>query len=191
VCAVLAASATLPFLPMLPLQLLVQNLLFDLSQLSLAFDRTDPAVVRRPRTFHTGDLTRFVLCFGAVNTLADLATFVALRHTVGDAFTPAGQVLFHTGWFVENLVTQVLAVHLLRSGRAVAGWSRAARPVLVTSAAVVLISLTLVLGRAGEPLGLYALPPAYYLWLAVILTAYAGTLTVAKYAYRRTFRAWL
>src|SRR5262249_38151324 len=130
VCAVLAASATMPFLPMLPLQILVQNLLFDVSQLSLAFDHTDPREQTRPRRFATGALTRFVLWFGALNTLADLATFAALRHTLPNHLSPAGQVLFHTGWFIENLLTQILAVHLLRSRGRRSGWSWAARPVL-------------------------------------------------------------
>src|SRR5262249_52014631 len=130
VCSVLAAGATLPFLPMLPLQILVQNLLFDLSQLSVAFDHTDADTQRRPRTSRPADRPGFILCFGAINTLADLATFAALRHTLGNQVSPAGQVLFHTGWFVENLLTQVLAVHLLRGRTGMSNWSWAARPVL-------------------------------------------------------------
>jgi P-type Mg2+ transporter len=191
VCAVLAASATLPFLPMLPLQLLIQNLLFDLSQLSLAFDRTDPPALTRPRSFDTGDLTRFVLCFGALNTLADLATFAALRHTIGGEITPAGQILFHTGWFIENLITQMLAVHLLRSRHGPARWSWAARPVLTTTTAAALLSLTLPVAPIGVPLGLHPLPLAYYLWLAVILTAYAAALIHAKQRYQQTTGTWL
>ena len=159
VCAALAASATLPFLPMLPMQILVQNLLFDVSQLSLAFDRTDPD--RRPRTFDTRDLSRFVLCFGAVNALADLATFAALRHTAGAALSPAAQALFHTGWFVENLLTQAVAVHLLRSRTR----SWAARPVLLTTAGIVLFTAGLVVGPAAGSPGLHALPAAYRVWL--------------------------
>jgi P-type Mg2+ transporter len=192
VCAVLAASATLPFLPMLPLQILIQNLLFDLSQLCLAFDHTDADGQRHPRSFHTGDLTRFVLCIGAINTLADLATFAALRHTLGSEISPAGQMLFHTGWFVENLLTQALAVHLLRSRPGLPRWSWAARPVLLTTTtAVALLSLSVAFTPLGALLGLRPLPAAYYFWLTVILTAYAAALAVGKRVYQKVFRSWL
>ncbi|GAA2359683.1 magnesium-translocating P-type ATPase [Dactylosporangium salmoneum] len=191
VCSVLAASATLPFLPMLPLQILLQNLLFDLSQLSLAFDHTDPAARQRPRTFDTRDLSRFVLFFGAINSLADLATFAALHHIAGAHVTPAGQALFHTAWFVENLLTQILAVHLLRGRGGTSGWSWAARPVIVTSAVVILVSLGLAATPLGAAVGLRPPPAVYYLWLAGILSVYAFVLVAAKRLYQRMFRTWL
>ena len=191
ICAVLAASAVLPFLPMLPLQILVQNLLFDVSQLSVAFDRTDADVRAEPRTFSARDLTRFVLCFGAINALADLATFAALRHILPPDMGPAGQILFHTGWFVENLLTQVLAVHMLRSRRGVVGWSWAARPVLLSSAGVVLFSLVVPWTPVGAMLTLRPLPTTYFLWLAVILGAYGAALLAGKRLYRRSAGTWL
>ncbi|MEV6927282.1 magnesium-translocating P-type ATPase [Dactylosporangium sp. NPDC051485] len=191
VCSVVAAGAFLPFLPMLPLQILLQNLLFDLSQMSLAFDHTDPAARQRPRTFNTRDLSRFVLCFGAINSLADLVTFAVLHHVVGAEVSPAGQVLFHAAWFVENLFTQILAVHLLRGRGSISGWSWAARPVMVTSAVVLLLSLALVATPLGTAVGLSPPPAVYYLWLAGILTVYASALLAAKRLYQRVFRTWL
>ena len=83
VLSMLAASALLPFLPMLPLQVLAQNLCFDVSQLALAFDTVDEPSLRRPRTFDRRDLARFVICLGPVNTLADLATFAFLWRIMG------------------------------------------------------------------------------------------------------------
>jgi Mg2+-importing ATPase len=191
VCAVLAASATLPFVPMLPLQILIQNLLFDISQLSLAYDRTDPDAKAKPRAFHARDLTKFVLCFGAINALADLATFVALRHILPNELSPAGQALFHTGWFVENLLTQVLAVHLLRSRTGLVGWTWAARPVLLASAGVVLLSLSLPSTPVGHIVGLHPLPASFYLWLGPILGIYSVALLVGKRLYQRVFGAWI
>jgi Mg2+-importing ATPase len=190
VCAVVAASATMPFLPMLPLQILVQNLLFDLSQLSLAFDRTDPAAGARPRSFRASDLTRFVVCFGTLNALADVATFLVLRHTLSGQTGPALQALFHTGWFVENLLTQLLAVHLLRS-RTTRAWTWAAWPVLATTLAVGLFCVGLPHTRMGAVLHLYPLPGRYYVWVTMILGAYGLALLGAKHLYQRAFRAWL
>jgi Mg2+-importing ATPase len=189
--AVLAASATLPFLPMLPLQLLVQNLLFDVSQLSLAYDRTDPDGQARPGTFRPLDMTRFVLCFGAINALADVATFAALRHTVPNELGSAGQALFHTGWFVENLLAQVLAVHMLRSRSGPSGWTWAARPVLLASSFVAVFSLALPWTPIGAMLGLHPLPMPFLLWLVPILGTYGGALLVGKRVYQRALGVWL
>jgi Mg2+-importing ATPase len=190
VCAVLVASATLPFLPMLPLQILVQNLLFDLSQLSLAFDHTDAQTHARPRTFQTVDLTRFVVFFGTLNALTDIATFLVLRHALASDAAATSQILFHTGWFVENLLTQLIAVHLLRS-RTTMPRSWAARPVLITSAAVAMLCLLLPETPLGRILQLSPLPGTYYLWLTLILIAYGIALVGAKHLYQRLFRSWL
>jgi Mg2+-importing ATPase len=191
VTSVVAAGVMMPFLPMLPLQLLVQNLLFDVSQLFIAFDHTDEGVHRRPRTFDSGDLLRFVVCFGLINALADLATFAALRHVLGAPLRPSTQVLFHTGWFVENLLTQILAVHLLRSGASVRRWSWASRPVLVASLAVVVVSVSLTVGPIAAVLGFRTLPADYFGWLAVVLAAFCVTTLTGKFAYQRALRRWL
>jgi Mg2+-importing ATPase len=191
VTAVVAAAALLPFLPMLPLQILVQNLLFDASQLCLAFDRADDGGSARPRTFDSGDLLRFVVCFGILNALADLATFAALRHVLGSHLSPSAQVLFHTGWFVENLLTQILAVHLLRSGAGLRRWSWASRPVLLGSAAIAAASIAFTVGPVAALLGFRPLPPAYFGWLAVVLAAFCVTTLAGKSAYQRAVRSWL
>jgi Mg2+-importing ATPase len=191
VCSVLAASVVLPFLPMLPLQLLIQNLLFDAAALSLAFDRTDQSAQQRPRSFDSADLIRFVVCFGAINSLADLATFAVLWHTLGAHASASTQVLFHTGWFVENLLTQALAVHLLRSRAGLSGWSWAARPVLITTIAIAVISLVTPFSPLGPVLGLRALPAAYYGWLAAVLAAFCVATLTGKSIYRRRLHSWL
>src|ERR1039457_6060059 len=113
----LAAAAVLPFLPMLPMQVLVQNLCFDFSQLTIAFDHVDESSLHQPRTFDRRDLTRFVVCFGLVNTLADLATFVMLWRLGSMHDAPLRRAVFRGGWFTENLLTQALAVLVLRSRR--------------------------------------------------------------------------
>jgi len=190
VCAVLAACAALPFLPLLPVQILVQNLLFDIAQLALAFDHAPADSDRRPRTFDRDDLARFVVWFGLINMVADLATFAALRHALGNSVSPGGQVLFHTGWFVENLLTQALAVHLLR-GPGRSGWSPAARPVIAASIALVVLCVVVPVSPVGAALGLRALPMAWYAWLLTILAAFAVAMLAGKRLYRRVYHAWL
>ncbi|MGD0374274.1 MAG: magnesium-translocating P-type ATPase [Streptosporangiaceae bacterium] len=191
VLSMLAASAALPFLPMLPLQVLAQNLCFDVCQLSLAFDTVDESSLDRPRAFDSRDLARFVLRFGPVNTLADLAIFVFLWRLMGTHASPAGQALFRTGWFAENLVTQSIAVHLLRSPSLPSPRRHAARPVLLATLVLALTGLCLPLTPLGTALRLEALPVAYFPVLAVVIVGYCAATIAAKARYLRRTAPWL
>jgi P-type Mg2+ transporter len=176
--SMLAASAVLPFLPMLPLQVLAQNLCFDLSQLSLAFDTTDdpsgqPALDRRA-------LARFVLWFAPVNTLADLATFALLWRFTGGHDSAAAQTMFRTAWFAENLLTQALAVHLLRSRHLPSRRHHAARPVLLSTVALTLLALALPATPLGSALHLTPLPAPLYPLLALVLTTYCLAVLIVR-----------
>jgi Mg2+-importing ATPase len=180
ILSMLAASVLLPFLPMLPLQILAQNLCFDLCLLPLAFDHVDQRALRRPRTFDSARLTRFVLWLGPVNTLADLTAFGILLHITGDHPAPAAQALFHTGWFVENLLTQAAAVHLLRSRRPPSRRDHAALPVLLGTAAIVAIAVVLPWSPLVTPLGMTVLPTVCLLSLVLVLALYCLLIGAAK-----------
>ncbi|GAA4629478.1 magnesium-translocating P-type ATPase [Actinoallomurus vinaceus] len=185
VLSMLAASVLLPFLPMLPLQILVQNLCFDLCLLPLAFDHVDERALRRPRTFDSARLTRFVLWLGPVNTMADLVAFGILLHITGDHPAPAAQALFHTGWFVENLLTQAAAIHLLRSRRLPSRRDHAALPVLLGTAAIGAIAMTLPWSPLAAPLGMTALPMICLLSLILVLVLYCVLIGAAKTLWHR------
>ena len=191
VLSMLIASAALPFLPMLPLQVLAQNLCFDVCQLSLAFDTVDEPSLRRPRAFDGRDLARFVLCFGPVNTLADLAIFVFLWRIIGPHAGPAGQALFRTGWFTENLVTQAIAVHLLRSRSVPSPRRHAARPVLLATLALAVTALCVPMTPLGAALRLRALPGPYFPLLAIVLLGYCAAVAAAKAGYLERGSPWL
>ncbi|MEV0398441.1 magnesium-translocating P-type ATPase [Actinoallomurus sp. NPDC050550] len=180
VLSMLAASVILPFLPMLPMQILVQNLCFDLCLLPLAFDHVDPRTLRRPRSFEPARLTRFVLLLGPMNTLADLTAFAILLHTTGSHPTPAAQALFHTGWFVENLLTQAAAVHLLRSPRLPSLRDHAALPVLLGTLALTAIAVALPYSPLAPVLQMAALPAACVLLLLLVLVLYCVLISAAK-----------
>jgi P-type Mg2+ transporter len=191
VLSMLAASAVLPFLPMLPLQVLAQNLCFDVSQLSLAFDAVDEPSLHEPRTFDRRDLARFVIVLGPVNALADLATFAFLWRIMGGHVGPADQALFRTGWFVENLLTQAIAVHLLRSRWLPSARRHAARPVLLATLALALLGLGLPLTPVGSALSLQPLPAVYYPLLAVVLIGYGLAIIAVRSVYLRRSARWL
>ena len=191
VLSMLIASAALPFLPMLPLQVLAQNLCFDVCQLSLAFDTVDESSLRRPRTFDGRDLARFVVCFGPVNTLADLAIFVFLWRIIGAHAGPAGQALFRSGWFTENLVTQAIAVHLLRSRSFPSPRRHAARPVLLATLALAVTALCVPMTPLGSALQLRVPPAPYFPVLALVLLGYCAAVAAVKARYLERRSRWL
>ena len=112
--SVLGASAFLPFLPMLPMQILTQNLLYDFSQLAIPFDRVDDEYLAKPRQWKIDDIGRFMLFFGPVSSIFDYVTF-GLMFFVLKANTPEHQSLFQSAWFVEGLLSQTLIVHMIRT----------------------------------------------------------------------------
>ncbi|MFH9333463.1 magnesium-translocating P-type ATPase [Streptomyces althioticus] len=182
VIAMLAAALLLPFLPMLPAQVLVQNLCFDAAQLAFAHERPAPAALRRPTRLRPHGFLRFITGFGLLNAIADLSTFAVLILTTTTG--AEGQDAFHAGWFTENLLTQALVMLLLRSARRSAG-RRAPDPVRYAAAALALTGIVLPLSPIGPILAMAPLPPAYYVLLAIILTLYAATLAVAASRYDR------
>lgn len=171
VIAMLTAGLLLPFLPMLPAQVLVQNLCFDAAQLAFAYDRQDPAALRRPLRLRPREVLRFVTGFGLLNAAADLATFAVLAWAVRAGSDAEGQASFHTGWFTENLLTQALVMLLLRAGR---GWGGG--PVPVAASALAAAGLLLPLTPVGVGLGMAPLPGVYYPLVGVVLGLYAGGL---------------
>ncbi|NDZ81253.1 magnesium-translocating P-type ATPase [Streptomyces sp. SID10853] len=178
VIAMLAAGLLLPFLPMLPAQVLVQNLCFDGAQLAFAYDRPAPGVLSRPATLRSRDFLRFITGFGALNAVADLATFGVLALAVHGPGGPDSETVFHSGWFVENLLTQALVMLLLRRGDGTS-------PVRWAAAALAAVGLLLPLSPLGPPLGMAPLPGLYYPLLLVVLGLYAVGLAAARRRYDR------
>ncbi|MER5359317.1 magnesium-translocating P-type ATPase [Streptomyces sp. NPDC002785] len=187
VIAMLAAGLMLPFLPMLPAQVLVQNLCFDVAQLAFAFDRPAPAVLRRPTVLRPRDFLRFITGFGLLNATADLATFAVLAYTLRGSATSGGQEAFHSGWFTENLLTQALVMLLLRTGRRTAE-GHSGGPLRAAASGLAVVGLLLPLTPVGPLLGMSALPPLYYLLLATVLALYAYGLRAARARYERKWR---
>ena len=186
VFSVLVASAFLPFLPMLPLQLLVQNLLYDISQIGIPFDNVDAELVTWPLKWNPDDIGRFMLFFGPISSLFDLCTF-ALMWWVFSATTIGQQSLFQSGWFVVGLLTQTLIVHMIRTPKLPFIQSRAAAPLMATTALVMAAGIWLPMGSLAGYFRLKALPTAYFAWLVCILAGYCLLTTLMKRYYIRRF----
>ncbi len=190
VFSVLVASAFLPFLPMLPLQILVQNLLYDISQLSIPFDRMDEEYLRKPRKWDAGDIGRFMVWIGPVSSIFDITTFWLMWHYFG-ANSKAHQSLFQSGWFIEGLLSQTLIVHMIRTRRVPFVQSVAAAPVLGLTIAIIVVGMLIPFSALGAKIGMMPLPPMYFAWLALTLVSYCVLTQLMKLIYIRRYGRWL
>ncbi|MBI2748937.1 MAG: magnesium-translocating P-type ATPase [Burkholderiales bacterium] len=186
VFSVLVASVFLPFLPMLPLQLLVQNLLYDISQIAIPFDNVDAELIRTPLKWNPDEIGRFMVFFGPISSLFDMATF-ALIWFVFHANGPEHATLFQSGWFVVGLLTQTLIVHMIRTPKIPFVTSWAAWPLMLTTALTMLAGLLLPMGPLAGYFKLEALPLTFFPWLVAILLSYAVTTTLMKRFYIHRF----
>jgi Mg2+-importing ATPase len=188
--SVLVASAFLPFLPMLPLHLLVLDMLYHTSQLSIPFDRMDDEYLRKPRKWDASDIGRFMVWIGPVSSIFDITTYLLLWHVFG-ANSPEHQAFFQTGWFVESLLTQTLIVHMIRTRKIPFLQSIASAPVLALTTATILIGLVLPFTGLGAKVGFVNLPLAYYGWVTLTVFTYAVLTQVIKTLYIRRYGRWL
>ena len=160
------AALFLPFLPMLPTQVLLNNLLYDVSEVGVPFDNVDAEAVRRPARWDIEFIERFMLLLGPVSSLFDFLTFFVLLKLFG-----ASEPMFQTGWFVESLATQSLVIFIIRTRKA--PWQSLPNPVLtILTLAAVLIGLALPLTPLGALFGFVEPPPAFYLFLVLAVVAY-------------------
>ncbi|MFC5523951.1 magnesium-translocating P-type ATPase [Polaromonas jejuensis] len=186
VFSVLIASVFLPFLPMLPLQLLVQNLLYDISQIAIPFDNVDATMVARPLKWNPDDIRRFMIFFGPISSIFDITTFLVMWY-VFKANAAEHQMLFQSGWFVVGLLTQTLIVHMIRTPRIPFIESRAAGPLMAMTLLIMALGVFLPMGPLASYFKLQALPLHYFAWLAAILLSYAMLTTLMKRHYIRRF----
>ena len=171
VFSVLVASAFLPFLPMLPLHLLIQNLIYDVSQVAIPFDNVDEEQLAKPQRWNAGDIGRFMVFFGPISSVFDILTF-SLMWWVFQANTVEAQTLFQSGWFIEGLLSQTLIVHMIRTRKVPFIQSRASWPLCIMTLMVVVTGIALIYSPVAGFLQLQALPLSYFPWLIAILAGY-------------------
>lgn len=186
VFSVLIASVFLPFLPMLPLQLLVQNLLYDVSQIAIPFDNVDEELLRKPQNWQPDEIRRFMLFFGPISSIFDVITFGAMWF-VFNANTVEQQTRFQSGWFVVGLLTQTLVVHMIRTSKVPFLQSRASMSLLAMTACVMAIGVFLPMGPLAGYFKLEALPPLYFVFLPAVLIGYMLLVQAMKRFYVKRY----
>jgi P-type Mg2+ transporter len=186
--SILGASAILPFLPMQPVQILINNLLYDFSQTGIPFDNVDKEDLVKPPQWKIKNIRRFMIFIGPISSIFDYATYAIMWFVFG-VNSVENQALFQTGWFVESLMTQTLIVHVIRTAKVPFFQSRASLPMLLITATVMCIGMYLPFSPIASSLGFVPLPAIYFLWLAGILTCYCvltqlvKTWFIKKYGY--------
>ncbi|VEJ56156.1 magnesium-translocating P-type ATPase [Pragia fontium] len=189
VFSVLVASAFIPFLPMLAIHLLIQNLMYDISQLSLPWDKMDKEFLRQPRKWDAKNIGRFMIWVGPTSSIFDITTF-ALMWFVFSANSVDQQSLFQSGWFIEGLLSQTLVVHMLRTQKIPFIQSRAALPVMLMTGLVMAIGIYIPFSPLGHVVGLQPLPWSYFPWLVGTLFSYCVVAQMMKRFYIRRFGRW-
>jgi len=188
--SVLAASSFLPFLPMMPVHLLVQNLLYDISQTTIPFDNVDEEYIIKPRKWDASDLKRFMLYVGPISSIFDIATFLVMWYIFKWA-TVEHQSLFQSGWFILGLLSQTLIVHMIRTRKIPFIQSRASISVILTTFSIMAIGIIIPFTPFGTSLGFVPLPLSYFPWLIGILLSYCILTQLVKTWYIRKFARWL
>jgi Mg2+-importing ATPase len=184
--SVIGASYLLPFLPMKPIQILTNNLLYDFSQTGIPTDSVDKELIEKPLKWNIENIKRFMVFIGPISSIFDYATFALMwfffeckDYLVFGADSEKGEhlaSLFQTGWFVESLLTQTLIVHIIRTRRIPFFQSNASLPMTLTTLIVMLVGIFLPYSPFASYLGLVPLPPSFWIWISAFLFSY-GCLT--------------
>lgn len=184
--SVLGASLFVPFLPMAPIQILANNMLYDISQTAIPTDDVDPEQIGKPRPWDMKLLTRFIVFIGPCSSIFDYTTFLMMLFLFGcwNVGSPEeaarSESQFQTGWFVESLLTQTLIIHVIRTNRLPFIQSRASWPLMVTTALVMAAGIAIPFTPLGESLGFTSLPTLYWPLLAATLVSYVLLTQVVK-----------
>ncbi len=167
--SVLGASIFLPFLPMLPLQIITNNILYDISQITIPTDETDEEYLQKPRQWDIGNIKRYILYIGPISSLYDYATYFIMIFVFNCWTNPS---LFQTGWFVESLISQTLIIHIIRTNKIPFIQSRASWPLMLSTFMVVAVGIFLPFSSIAKIFGFVPLPLSYFAIIGVMLLTY-------------------
>jgi Mg2+-importing ATPase len=177
--SVLGASAFLPYLPMLPIQVLTNNLLYDFSQVAIPTDNVNVNLITKPQPWDMGEITRFIVFIGPVSSIFDYTTFFVMLY-IFNCWNPAGAALFHTGWFVESLMTQTLIIHVIRTRQIPFIQARASTALTITTIIIMAVAGWLPFSPLAKMLDLVPLPWLFWPILFATLVGYMALTQLVK-----------
>lgn len=183
--SVVGASLFLPFVPMLPIQVLTNNLLYDISQTAIPTDTVDEEWIVRPRKWSVDEIKSFILHIGPISSIFDYLTFFIMLYVFKAWNNPK---LFQSGWFIESLFTQTLIIHVIRTNKLPFIKSRSSKALAITSILVVLIGVILINSPLASYFSFTKLPISYYLFLLINLTLYTVLTQIVKSKYIKKYK---
>ncbi|MDR2077497.1 MAG: magnesium-translocating P-type ATPase [Rickettsiales bacterium] len=184
--SIIFASVFLPFLPMLPVQMLMLNILYDISQISIPWDNVDEDYLKKQKKWDVASIKRFVLSIGPISSICDLMLFIIMYRYFGWK-----DELFHSGWFVASIVTQTVVIHLIRTDKKPFIESNVSANVFFATTFSMLISIIIPYTGIGNSMYLKAIPLYYYFWLVLIVLIYVAIVQFIKNLYIRKYKNWL
>ena len=188
--SVIIASIFLPFLPMLPVHILIQNLLNDFAQIGMPFDNVDDEYIKKPKTWNTEGIKRFMFHFGLISTILDMMCFFVLW-VVFKFNTVEKAVMFQSGWFVFGILSQTLIIHLIRTSKIPFIESKSSKQLLISTFAVLCITLIIAFTNISVIFDLSRLPYMYLVWIAILMSIYIFFIQVYKKYYIKKNKEWL
>lgn len=190
VLSIFIGCVFIPFLPMAPIHILLQNLLYDISQMTMPWDNIDEEVLRKPEVFKMRNMLSFMFFFGPVSSFFDVLTFVFLYAHYGIRTDQDDTTLFQTGWFTVGVLTQTLVVHIMRTHKVSVLQSNASGKVYFSTIAALIFGLILPFLSLGKIYNMKELPASFYYFLAIILVTYCLSVELLKKLYIAQFKSW-
>ena len=188
--SIIIASIFLPFLPMLPIHILIQNLLNDFAQIGMPFDNVDAEYIRKPKTWDTKGIKKFMFAFGIISTILDILCFIILWY-VFKYNNIENAVLFQSGWFVFGILSQTLIIHLIRTNKIPFIQSKSSKQLLISTFTIVLITLAISFTDIATIFDLSRLQVNYIVWILLLMVVYVLLIQIYKKIYIRRNREWL
>lgn len=184
--SVIGASIFVPFLPMMPIQVLTNNMLYDISQTAIPTDSVDAEWIEKPRKWAVDEIKRYIICIGPISSIFDYTTYLMMLFVFHAWKNPA---LFQTGWFLESLFTQTLIIHVIRTNKIPFVQSTASKPLMLTSMLIIASGVFLVNSPLASAFGFVKLPVLYYPLLVLTLLCYVFLTQLIKTWYIKKYDA--
>ena len=188
--SVILATIFLPFLPLLPVHILIQNLLNDFAQIGMPFDNVDKEYLKKPKTWNTEGIKKFMVAFGFISTVLDLLCFGVLWFIFGFN-TPEKAIMFQSGWFMFGILSQTLIIHLIRTNKIPFIESRSSKQLLISTFSIVLITLLICFTDIAIIFDLHRMPLSYMLWILLLMFIYVILIQIYKKVYIKKNNEWL
>ena len=188
--SVIIASLFLPFLPMLPIHILIQNLLNDFAQIGMPFDNVDNDYLKKPKTWDTKGIKKFMFAFGIISTILDVLCFIVLLY-VFKYNTQEKAVLFQSGWFVFGILSQTLIIHMIRTSKIPFIESKSSKQLLISTFAIVGITIFIAFTNIAYIFDMSKLPYSYLIWIFILMCVYVFFIQVYKKKYIHDNKEWL